>query len=191
MNNPRIFDCLWKHFSFIGNQGHRINVLPPKGSEGASICRHPKLRTACMAFPCTQSVCSLQPGHRRFSDPGLAGPTGRMVTTTKQRANGCLSSLEVYGHRMHKQVITGLQAMPADGGNAGVWRVGGTGKRCPSPTSGAQALRVRTTCWAMGMAPEACAFGSSCFSSRAAPCCAEVMAGHSLAVGWQRVLDAR
>ena len=25
MNNPKIFDYLWKHFSFIGNQGHRIN----------------------------------------------------------------------------------------------------------------------------------------------------------------------
>ena len=25
MNNPKIFDDLWKHFSFIGNQGHRIN----------------------------------------------------------------------------------------------------------------------------------------------------------------------
>ena len=47
MNNPKISDCLWKHFSFIGNQGHRINVLPPKGSLGASICRHPKLRTVC------------------------------------------------------------------------------------------------------------------------------------------------
>ena len=47
MYNPKIFDDLWKHFSFIGNQGHMINVLPPKGSEGASICRHPKLRTAC------------------------------------------------------------------------------------------------------------------------------------------------
>ena len=51
MNNPKICDYLWKHFSSIGNQGHRINVLPPKGSWGASICRHPKLRTACTAFP--------------------------------------------------------------------------------------------------------------------------------------------
>ena len=57
MNNPKIFDHLWKHFSFIGNQGHRINVLPPKGigceylpTSKTSHC----MRTACMAFPLTK-----------------------------------------------------------------------------------------------------------------------------------------
>ena len=59
MNNPKIFDHLWNHFSFIGNQGHRINVLPPKGSYGASICRHPQLRTVCTAFPKPDKSCRM------------------------------------------------------------------------------------------------------------------------------------
>ena len=59
MKNPKIFDYLWKHFSFIGNQGHKINVLPPKGSYGASICRHPKLRTVCTALPKPDKSCRM------------------------------------------------------------------------------------------------------------------------------------
>ena len=68
MNNPKIFDYLWKHFSFIGNQKGtgsmfyhqkvaRVRVF-------ADIQNFALLRTACMAFPqyadvhsCCMLVC--------------------------------------------------------------------------------------------------------------------------------------
>ena len=74
MNNPKIFDYLWKHFSFIGNQGHRINVLPPKGSLGASICRHPKLRTACALRTWHSLKTPLQAAHQRCVDREMEIP---------------------------------------------------------------------------------------------------------------------